>query len=183
GREIANVRLAGLDELDCPLVKLVEVIGGEEHPIFPLGPQPPDVVDNRIDVFLLLLRRVGVVEPKIELAPVLLRQPGVQANALGMPDVQVAVRFRREPRMHSPAVLARGTVGIDDLLDKIPRRRTRRAGGFGGWIGSRHGGGISCVNDVRSWATQRSGRPGKGASLGELLLNVANGGQVKYGTP
>ena len=106
-----------------PIVKLLEIIGGVEQPVFPIAAQPADVVDDRIDVLLLFLGRVRVVEPQVELAAVLLREPEVQADALRMADVQIAVRLRRKPRMHPPAVLAGGPVGVDDLLDEI-------AGGF-----------------------------------------------------
>ena len=123
GRQIADIRLAVLDELNRPIVELLEIIRRVEQPVFPIAAEPADVVDDRIDVLLLFLRRVRVVEPQVELAAVLLREPEVQADALGMADVQIAVRLRRKPRMHAPAVLAGGPVGVDDLLDEV-------AGGF-----------------------------------------------------
>ena len=72
--QIANVRLACLDQLHCPIAKLIEVVGREKQAVFPVGTQPADIVDNRVDVFLFFFGWVGVVEPQIELAAKLARQ-------------------------------------------------------------------------------------------------------------
>ena len=132
GRQIADVGLAVLDQLDGPIVELLEVIGGVEQPIFPIAAEPADVVDDRIDVLLLFLGGIGVVEPQVELAAVLLGEPEVQADALGVADVQIAVRLGRKARVDAPAVLAGGPVGVDDLLDEVPRRSL--AAGIVGWL-------------------------------------------------
>ena len=121
GRQVADVRLAVFDQLDRPIVELLEVIGRVEQPIFPIAAQPADVVDDRIDVLLLFLGGIRVVEPQVELAAVFLREAEVQADALGVADVQIAVRLGRKPRMHAAAVLAGGAVGVDDLLDEVAR--------------------------------------------------------------
>ena len=121
GRQVADVRLAVLDQLDRPIVELLEIVGRVEQPVLPVAAEPADVVDDRIDVLLLFLGRVRVVEPQVELAAVLLREAEVQADALGVADVQIAVRLRRKPRMHAPAVLAGGAIGVDDLLDEVAR--------------------------------------------------------------
>ncbi len=122
GRQIAHVRLAPFNELDCPIVELLKVIRCVEQPIFPIAAEPTHVINNRIDVFLLFLRRVRVVEPQVELAGKLLRKTEVQADALRMPDMQIPVWLRRKPRMYTSTVFAGGTVGIDDLLDEVARR-------------------------------------------------------------
>ena len=43
GGEVADVGLAGLDELDGPIVELVEVVGGVEEAVFPIEAEPADV--------------------------------------------------------------------------------------------------------------------------------------------
>ena len=118
-----------LDQLNRPVVELLEVVGGVEQPIFPIAAEPADVVDDRIDVLLLFLGGVGVVEPQVELAAVLLGEAEVQADALGVADVQIAVRLGRKPRVHAAAVLAGGAIGVDDLLDEVPRRGFFLGGG------------------------------------------------------
>jgi hypothetical protein len=49
-----------------------------------------------VDVLLLLLGRVGVVEAQITAAAELLATPEVEADRLGVADVQVAVWARVE---------------------------------------------------------------------------------------
>ena len=59
---------------------------------------------------------------RLNLPPYSCGEAEVQADALGVADVQIAVRLRRKPRVHAPAVLAGGAVGVDDLLDEIAGR-------------------------------------------------------------
>src|SRR5690606_25856586 len=96
---------------------------------FPVAAKPADIVDDRIDVLLLFLRRVGVVKPEVEFAAVLLREAEVQADAFRVADVKVAIRFRREACVDAAAVFARGAVGVDDLLNESPRGRLFVASG------------------------------------------------------
>ena len=117
--QVADVRLALLDQLDRPLVHLLEVVGGVEEPVVPVGAEPADVLDDRIDVLLLFLLGVGVVEAQVELAAELRGDAVVQADALGVADVQIAVRLRREPRRHAPAPFARLQVVRDHLPDEV----------------------------------------------------------------
>ena len=72
--KIADVRLAGLDQLDGPIVKLVEVIGRVEEAVVPIEAQPADVLHDGIDVLGFFLRRIGVVETQIALAAELRRR-------------------------------------------------------------------------------------------------------------
>ena len=75
GGQVADVGLAALDELDGPLVELVEIIGGVEEAVFPVEAEPADVVHDGIDVLLLFLVGIGVVEAQVGLAAEL-RPPG-----------------------------------------------------------------------------------------------------------
>jgi hypothetical protein len=119
GGQVAHVGVALLDELPSPIVHLLEIVRGVADAIGQVIAQPPDVRDDGVDVFLLLLDRVGVVETEEVLPVVALGQPEIQVDALGMPDVQVAVGLRRKPSPHPPAPLAVTQVGFDDLLDEI----------------------------------------------------------------
>ena len=123
GRQVADVRLALLDELLGPLVELVEVVGGVELAALPVGPEPADVVADGIDVLLLLLGGVGVVVAQVALAAVLHGEAEVQADRLGVADVQVAVRLRREARVDAAAEPPGAVVLLDDLLDEVQPRR------------------------------------------------------------
>ncbi len=96
GREVVDVGLAGPDEVDRPLVELAEVIRGVVEVLAPVEAQPAHVRLDGVDVRLLLLDRVGVVEPQVAVAAELLRDAEVEADRLGVTDVEVAVGLRRE---------------------------------------------------------------------------------------
>src|SRR5690606_10797385 len=51
---------------------------------------------DRVDVFLVLLLGIGVVETQVAAPAELVGHPEVQADRLGMADVQIAVRLGRE---------------------------------------------------------------------------------------
>ena len=96
GAQVAHVGLALLDEPDGVLVQLLEVIGGVVPPVFPVEAQPADILLDGLDVLHLLLHRVGVVEAQVALAAEFRRDAEVNANGLGVADVQIPVRLRRE---------------------------------------------------------------------------------------
>ena len=112
-----------LDEALRELVQEIEVVGGVEEVWSPVEPEPPHRVEDRIDVLLLLLGRVGVVEAHVACAGVVAREPEVEADRLRMADVQVAVRLRREARDDRRMASAADIRG-DDLADEV--------GAFGG---------------------------------------------------
>ena len=155
-RLVVDVRLAGPDELDRPLVQLLEVVAGVEQVLAPVEPQPADVGHDRVDVLLLLLGRVRVVEPEVAGAAELAGDAEVEGDRLRVPDVEVAVRLGREAgdgRRDPP----RGDVGADDLADEVaPLGRVGRRGSGGG-VG-RHG-----PVDGTERAARRHTRGGHGA--------------------
>src|SRR5262249_51692165 len=85
----------------------------------PVETEPADVLLDRLDVLDVLLRRVRVVEAEIAAAAVLLRHAEVQADRLGVADVQVAVGLRREAREHTAAVAARRQILGDDRANEV----------------------------------------------------------------
>jgi hypothetical protein len=89
----------------------------------PVEAQPTDILHDGLDVFPLFLDRVRVVEAQIAVAAEGERDAEVQADRLGMADVQVAVGLRREPRDHG-LVTARLQVRAHDVADEV------RADGF-----------------------------------------------------
>ena len=134
GREVADVRLPFLDRLDRKGVHVVEVVAPPEYArrriLFtdpnPFGPQPPYVLDDRLDVFLLFLAGVGVVHPQIELSAETGGDAVVEADALGMPDVQVSIGLRWEPGVYAAPELSGLVVFEDDFANEIDRRRGLR---------------------------------------------------------
>jgi hypothetical protein len=109
-------------------------------PARPGKAEPAHRIDDRIDVFLLFLLRIGVVEAKVAATTVILRQPEVEADRLGMAEVQIAVRLRRKTRADlrrveragellcgragatrpsARRVPAGGEIGFDDVADEV----------------------------------------------------------------
>ena len=83
GGEIVDVGVTGLDQVDGPLVELVEVVGGVVEVLAPVEAEPADVFLDGVDVLLLLLDRVGVVEAQVAAPTKLARYTKVEANRLG----------------------------------------------------------------------------------------------------
>ena len=86
---------------------------------------------------------------RLDLPPNSGRQAEVEADRLGVADVQIAVRLRGEARVHAAAVLAGLQVLEDDVADEV-----RRAGRRVRWSGIRRGGGVgrhSLFNFSMAW--------------------------------
>ncbi len=90
GGEVVDVGFAGFDELDGPGVELGEVVGGVAEAV-PLEAEPADVFLNGIDVLLLFFFGVGVVEAEVGFAAELVGEAEVDADGLGVADVEVAI--------------------------------------------------------------------------------------------
>ncbi len=103
----------------------VEVVGRVIKMRPPVEAQPLDRGLDRILVLDILLDRIGVVEAQMADAAVLARQAEIQANRLGVPDVQIAVGLGREASDHSPAVFPASVILRDDLSKKIGGGRGR----------------------------------------------------------
>ena len=64
--------------------------------IAPIESQPPHVRLDRVDEFLLLLGGVGVIETQVAVAAEFLRDAKIQANRLGVAQMEITVGFWRE---------------------------------------------------------------------------------------
>src|ERR1043165_8775399 len=100
--------------MHSPLVQLLEVVRGVIQTITPVEAKPVHVRLYGVDVLLLLLDRIGVIEPKVAVATELARDAEVQADRLRVPDVQVPVGLWRKAGddVRMPAV---AQVRSDDL--------------------------------------------------------------------
>jgi hypothetical protein len=164
GRLLVHVGQAGVDQGLGGAVHDVEIVAGKVEMAaralgvrrvrpLPAEAEPVHRVDDRVDVLLLLLLGIGVVEAQVADAAVVARQPEVQADALGVADVQVAVGLGREAgadarrvdRRHrmvrritgragkaTVGVGALGEVAFDDAAQEV-------AAGAGGLVGAAHG--------------------------------------------
>ena len=95
-RKVRHIGLSLANQLQCDLIHFVEVVAGEEETILIIRAQPLYIFLDRLHELRLFFRRVRIIKAKIELAAVFLRKAIVQKNTLGMTDVKIAVRLRRE---------------------------------------------------------------------------------------
>ncbi len=116
GGEAAHIGLTLPDELQRPLVELLEIIGGVVLPVVPAEAEPADIFLDRIDVLDIFLGGVGVVEAEVAGAAELQGDAEVEADRLRVADVQVAVWLGGEPSNDAAAVL----VGFEILGDDAP---------------------------------------------------------------
>src|SRR5258706_15919716 len=84
----------------------------------PIEAEPAHVALDRIDVFLFLLHWIGVVEAQMAASAKLLRHPEIEADRLGVADMEIAVGLGRKPGHHL-AAMPGGKIGRDDVADEI----------------------------------------------------------------
>src|SRR5215471_1001603 len=84
----------------------------------PVETEPAHIALDCVDVFLLLLGGIGVIKAQVAAAPVVLRYTEVEADRLGVADVQVAVGFGRKAR-DDRLVSPRLEVGLDDVANEV----------------------------------------------------------------
>jgi hypothetical protein len=119
---LAEITYIGFPHLYQPhrvFVKLLEIVGCEITTVFPVESQPTDIVLYRLDEFGALLAWIGVVESQIVDAPVILSDPEIDAESLGVPYVEVPTGFRRESRMNPPTVPAGTDIILHDLSYEV----------------------------------------------------------------
>ncbi|MNX80473.1 hypothetical protein D3C86_1121350 [compost metagenome] len=150
---------AALDQRFRKGVQLLEVVAGVVQVRLaarlggvPREAEPVHGVDDRVDILGVFLDRIGVVEAQVAAAGVVARQAEVHADALGVANVQVAVRLRREARddrrqrgalaVRAAGVGACGQVLVDDAAQEV--RGGRVVGGLvGRLVVLAHGGAAS----------------------------------------
>ena len=115
---VVHVREAGADQMLGPLVELLEVVAGVDR-LARLEAQPANVVDDRVDVFGLLGDGVGVVEAQLAQPAELVGDAKVDADCLGVPDVEIAVGFGREPGLHTTAECTLLDVGAHLIAHEV----------------------------------------------------------------
>ena len=84
----------------------------------PIEAEPAHVALDGVDIFLLFLGRVGVVEAQMTAAGKFLGDAEVEADRLGVADMQIAVRLRREAGDHG-LVPAGCEIGANDVADEV----------------------------------------------------------------
>ena len=86
--------------------------------IFPLEPEPADIILDAFNIFGLFSDGVGVIEPEVGIPAEFLCQAEIQANTGCVTDMEVSVRFRWKAG-NDLAVFPGFQVFFDDLFDEI----------------------------------------------------------------
>jgi hypothetical protein len=84
----------------------------------PVEAEPAHVALDGVDIFLRLLGRVGVVVAQVAVAAEFLGNAEIEADRLGVADMEVAVRLRRKTG-DDALVPARGQIRTNDVADEI----------------------------------------------------------------
>ena len=116
----AHVGLAQLDQPDGVGVHPREVVGRLVVVLAPVEAEPAHILGDGVDELLLFLGGVGVVEAQVAASAEFFRHAEIEADRLGVADMQVAVRLRRETRDDLGVALF-GDVAGDDIADEIAR--------------------------------------------------------------
>ena len=117
-RLVVDIGEALLDQVLGPAVELLEMVGRMVEVRPPVEAEPAHVALDRVDIFLLLLGRVGIVEAQVAAAAEFLGDAEIKAERLGVADMQIAVGLRREAG-HDFAHPPGGEVGRDDVANEI----------------------------------------------------------------
>jgi len=104
--------------VDGPGEQLLEVVRRVVQVLAPVEAQPADIGLDAVDELLLLLDGVRVVEAEVRPSAELGGDAEVQADRLGVADVEVAVGLRRESR-DDARVPASAQVRGDDVTDEV----------------------------------------------------------------
>ena len=95
-----DVGKAGLHEVLCAVVHPLEVVACEVEIIFfavlPIKAQPLHRLFNGVDVLLVFLDRIGIVKAHVAVAAVVTSQTEIQADTLGVTNMQIAIGFGRK---------------------------------------------------------------------------------------
>ena len=118
-RRVVNVGFSRADQINRPLIKLIEIRRGKVKVFSPIESEPPDIFHDGVDVLHVFLDGIGIVETEVAAAAVLPRQPEIQINGFGVSDVEVAVRFGRKARYDAAVVFPRFNVAVNNAFDKV----------------------------------------------------------------
>src|SRR5215471_8617666 len=126
-RLVVDISLADSDQVLGPLVELLEVIGRMVEMCSPVEAEPAHVALDGVDIFLLLFRRIGVVEAQMAAATELLCDAEIKGDRLSVADMQIAVGLRRKAGHHRGVAFG-SEIRFDDIANEIaPRLRHHRS--------------------------------------------------------
>src|SRR4030095_15426449 len=97
-----------------PLIKLAKIIRGKMKAI-PVVAEPLYVFLNGVDILDLFFFRVGVVKAEVGLATEFVGEAEIQANSLGVPNMEIAIGLGRKTSLYP----SREFISLQILADNI----------------------------------------------------------------
>ena len=98
--EAVDIGMTTVDQLLGKFVQFVEIVGCVVKVTTPVEAEPLDRFDDGIDILLIFFFGVGVIETEVTDATVITGKTEVKADALGMTDMEVSIRFRWESSLN-----------------------------------------------------------------------------------
>ena len=83
--------------------------------------EPLDVFHDGVDVLRLFLGGICVVKAKVSFAAEFVGEAKVEADGLGVSNVQIAVWLGREARLHAAGILVGLQVVLNDVANEVRR--------------------------------------------------------------
>ena len=118
-RQVIDISLAQANQFLGIFIELIEIIRSIEHAVIPIEAEPFDIALDRFDIFRIFLGRIGIIKTEIRQSAIFLGNAEIQANRLGVAEVEIAIRFRRETGMDPLAICILFVVFIDNIFNKI----------------------------------------------------------------
>ena len=115
---VVDIGQASLDQVFRPCVELFEVVRGKAN-LVRFEAQPPHVVDDGLDVLGTLGCGVRVVKAQKAAASELGGHREVQADRLGVTNVEIPVRFRRKAGLNPACETLRTQVRLDLVSNEV----------------------------------------------------------------
>jgi hypothetical protein len=116
--EVVHIGQPLADEHHRIFIDAFGIVGTVEQAVSPIEAKPVDVFHDGVHEFHILLGGVRVVETQVAQAAIFFRCAEIDDERLGVPNVQIAVGFRREAGVDLLNA-ATGQIGLDHFLDEI----------------------------------------------------------------
>ena len=120
--QFVHIGQAFINEFQGAFVDIIKIIRSVIYMI-PMESEPADIFQNGIHILGVFFGGVGVVQAQVAASVVTLGDRKVNADGLGVANVQIPVRFRRKTGLYS-VVYSFGQILINGIQNKV--------GGFGG---------------------------------------------------
>ena len=100
-----DICLTLFDQPNGKIPQPLEIVTGVID-VTPVESEPLDIVQDRVDIFRILLAGVCVIKAKVTYTVIMLCHTKVHAYSLGMSDMQITIRLWRETGLNPTVILS-----------------------------------------------------------------------------